>query len=131
MLTSAGHWLRRIAGGLGLGLLLVGCATQDGGSEAPGPAIFRGVGQEPGWVLTVRADSVHFSGDYGQWTLTVSRSAVAVDSTAERMVYRADWLDVVIEADPCTDVMSGESFSHTVTVTLHDDTYRGCGRVLR
>lgn len=93
--------------------------------------VVRGVGQEPGWVLEVRPDRLHFSGDYGQRTVTVPRSAVAVDSTAERTVYRADRVRAVVEADPCTDIMSGEAFSHTVTVTVDGDRYRGCGRVLR
>jgi uncharacterized membrane protein len=131
MQTSAGHWLRRIVGGLALGLLLAGCAAGDGGTEASSRLLFRGVGQEPGWTVEVRADSLRFVGDYGQWTLSVPRSAVAVDSAAERTVYRTDRLEVVVVPDACRDVMSGEPFSHTVTVTVDGDTYRGCGRVLR
>ena len=130
MRTTSAHRLRCLVWGLGLGLLLVGCAADDGDSD-PSRLLFRGVGQEPGWTVEVRADSLHFSGDYGQRTRRVPRSAVAVDSTAERTVYRADRLEVVVEPDACTDVMSGEPFSHTVTVTVDGDTYRGCGRSLR
>ncbi len=123
--------LRGAIWGLGLGFLLVGCTADDPDSEARPRVRFRGVGQEPGWVLEVRAESLHFAGDYGTSTLSVPRSAVAIDSTAERTVYRADRLDAVVEADSCTDVMSGEPFSHTVTVTVDGDTYDGCGRVPR
>ena len=130
MRTTSGHRLRRLVWGLGLALLLAGCAADDGDSD-PSRLLFRGVGQEPGWTVEVRADSLRFVGDYGQWTLSVPRSAVAVDSSAERTVYRADRLAVVVAPEPCRDVMSGEPFSHTVTVTVDDDTYRGCGRVLR
>lgn len=90
--------------------------------------VFRGLGQEPGWHLAVRADSLRFVGDYGQRTLSVPRSSVTVDRTTDRTVYRADSLDVVIEAKACTDVMSGAHFERTVTVTVEGDTYRGCGR---
>ncbi|MEF8794816.1 MAG: hypothetical protein V5A22_00960 [Salinivenus sp.] len=130
MMTAPWHRHRPLVWGLGLGLLLVGCAAGDGGSD-PSHLLFRGVGQEPGWVLEVRAESLHFAGDYGTSTLSVPRSAVAIDSTAGRTVYRADRLEVVVAPDACRDVMSGEAFSHTVTVTVDGDRYRGCGRVLR
>jgi uncharacterized membrane protein len=37
---------------------------------------------------------------------------------------------VLIEGEPCTDSMSGESFRTTVTVTLGGKAYEGCGRAL-
>src|SRR5690606_15932024 len=39
-------------------------------------------------------------------------------------------LRVVVEEDPCEDVMSGEAFPATVTVVLDGREYRGCGRPL-
>lgn len=92
--------------------------------------LFRGIGQEPGWVLEVFSDRLRFVGNYGERTMSVPRSGATVDSTARQTVYRTDRLDVVIENTPCSDVMSGESFSHTVTVTLDSTDYEGCGRPL-
>jgi len=108
---------------------LRGCAPASVWREARRRGVvFRGLGQEPGWQLEVLADHIHFAGDYGQRTLTVPRSSVTVDRTTTRTVYRSDSLDVVIDAKPCTDGMSGASFERTVTVTVDGDTSRGCGR---
>jgi putative lipoprotein len=108
---------------------LRGCAPASVWREARRRGVvFRGIGQEPGWHLEVRADSLRFVGDYGQRTVRVPRSSVTVDRTTDRTVYRADSLDVVIDAEACTDVMSGAFFERTVTVRVEGDTYRGCGR---
>jgi putative lipoprotein len=98
-------------------------------SDSSSPGVrFRAVGQEPGWILKISASRLHFEGDYGQRTVSVPRSAVVVDSTTGRRTYRADRLTVVVEDTLCTDAMSGEPFSHAVTVTVDGDAYRGCGR---
>jgi putative lipoprotein len=108
---------------------LRGCAPASVWREARRRGVvFRGLGQEPGWHLEVRADSLRFVGDYGRRTLSVPRPSVTVERTTDRTVYRADSLDVVIDAEPCTDGMSGAFFERTVTVTVEADTYRGCGR---
>jgi len=111
------------------GETLRGCAPASVWREARRRGVvFRGLGQEPGWQVEVRAESLRFVGDYGRRTLGVPRSSVTVDRTTDGTVYRADSLDVVIDAEACTDVMSGAFFERTVTVTVEGDTYRGCGR---
>ena len=40
-------------------------------------------------------------------------------------------LRLVIEPTPCTDVMSGNLFETTVTVSLNNQTYHGCGGPLK
>ena len=40
-------------------------------------------------------------------------------------------LRLVIEPAPCTDVMSGHLFETTVTVSLNNQTYHGCGGPLK
>jgi len=96
--------------------------------------VFRGIGQEPGWMLEVFPDHIQYVGDYGQQTLRFSRTSDSVDTSAGRFIYRGQTeshrMSAVIEKTPCTDVMSGESFSHTVTLRLDGKAFDGCGRVL-
>ena len=42
-------------------------------------------------------------------------------------ITEANDLRLVIESTPCTDVMSGNLFETTVTVSLNNQTYHGCG----
>jgi len=108
---------------------LRGCAPASVWQEARRRGVvFRGLGQEPGWHLEVRADSLRFVGDYGERTVRVPRSSVTVDRSEEQTAYRSESLDVLIAPEPCTDGMSGAHFERTVTVTVEGDTYRGCGR---
>jgi len=108
---------------------LRGCAPASVWREARRRGVvFRGLGQEPGWHLEVRADSLRFVGDYGERTMRVPRSSVTVDRSEEQTAYRSESLDVLIAPEPCTDGMSGAHFERTVTVTVEGDTYRGCGR---
>ena len=93
---------------------------------------FWAVGQEPGWLLEITDDSLHFAWSYGQEVITVLQRHA--DTTRGRTVYQADTpegpLRIEAEATRCTDTMSGEQFSHTVTVTLDSTSYAGCGRRL-
>jgi len=96
---------------------------------------FRAVGQEPGWLLEIaRTGELLLLTSYGQDTTraTVSPEDVERASGAASIVTSTDdgELRIDITTDPCTDTMSGEQFSRTVTVTLDATTYRGCGRAL-
>jgi uncharacterized membrane protein len=138
---------------LALALCVSGCAEPEDDAPSPdstaaAPAVpsstsvwaeaqqrgvrFRAVGQEPGWLLEITDDSLHFAWAYGQEAITVPRQHA--DTTRGRAVHRADTpegpLRIEAEATRCTDTMSGEQFSHTVTVTLDSTSYAGCGRRL-
>jgi uncharacterized membrane protein/membrane-bound inhibitor of C-type lysozyme len=98
-------------------------------------ADFRGVGNEPGWVLEISERTrITYLGDYGQTRLEL-RSGPPVENDAARQVrYTASddthRMSVVIEAASCRDSMSGEEFSSRVTVNLDGRELRGCGRPL-
>jgi uncharacterized membrane protein len=96
---------------------------------------FRGVGNEPGWLVEIRGDgSAKLLLDYGERELTIP--AMDVDSSAadSRTIYRAvtdsHEVEVTIETEWCPDSMSDETFDHTVALTVDDRSYRGCGRWL-
>jgi putative lipoprotein len=94
---------------------------------------FRGLGQEPGWYVEVKeGEAVLLVADYGERRVVTPAPSKTVQST--RTTYRArtaeHTLSIVVEATPCNDAMSGIPFEATVTVTLDDQEYRGCGRAL-
>jgi hypothetical protein len=93
---------------------------------------FRAVGQEPGWLLEIRhAREMRLITDYGADTAVTAVPPAETDSTTGARTYRAPAgsrdLQVVIQPTACTDVMSGEPYETTVTVTLDGRAYHGCG----
>jgi putative lipoprotein len=116
-----------------------GCAGRSAGSpweEAMLLGIdFRAVGQEPGWVFALDEGRwMRYVGDYGSTTVFAAAPRREDAPTGEGVVYRAPSdrgeLVVTIRESPCSDAMSGESFTHTVSVRLADRAVDGCGRVL-
>ncbi len=96
---------------------------------------FRGVGQEPGWELTIRdGDRITFAYDYATKTAVTPAPQPTRDANG-RTIYRARTeahrLEVAITDGACYDSMSGEAFTASVVVTLNGQPYRGCGRTLR
>ncbi len=96
-------------------------------------AAFRAIGQEPGWTLEIiPGDRIVVVADYGERHVTVPDPGPATDGP--RTVYHAVtgehdvW--VIITREPCRDIMSGERFDHSVTLTVDDQTWHGCGRYL-
>jgi len=99
---------------------------------------FRGVGQEPGWVLEIGPGDVpaylEVELDHGATTRTFGEVRVAATSTGGRTVYEAvdatGPIRVVLEGGPCHDVMSGEAFPTAVRLELGERILKGCGRPL-
>ena len=91
----------------------------------------RALGQEPFWGLEIhKGQELRFTYALG------TREAVTPDPGAEigaggrrtyHAVTEANDLRVVVAPKPCTDVMSGNPFRSTVTVTLNGQRYDGCG----
>lgn len=95
---------------------------------------FRAIGQEPGWNLDIdQGREIRYVGDYGNTRVTVPTPEPDIDS-AGTIVYHAQTaahdLRVVIRETPCQDTMSGEEFTHSVTVMVGGREVQGCGRVL-
>jgi putative lipoprotein len=93
---------------------------------------FRAVGQEPGWLLEIRkAREMRLITAYGADTAVTPVPPDRTDSATGARIYHAvteahDLL-VLIQPTACTDVMSGESYETTVTITLDGRDLRGCG----
>lgn len=94
---------------------------------------FRAVGQEPGWTLEIREGSdLRFSGAYG--TQRIITEAPTPEPVGDATRYQVETggvnLQIDVRAEPCTDSMSGERFSHSVRVAVNGRPMTGCGREL-
>ena len=95
---------------------------------------FRAIGQEPGWLVEVTADSLQVEWKYGQQVASGPLAAEAASSNAPlRYVAETERGPVQVKAVErrCVDPMNGDAFPMTVTVRLETDTLSGCGQVLR
>ena len=93
---------------------------------------YRAIGQEPGWRLEVRkGKEIVFIYAYGESRAVTPAPRPETDAETGARTYRAvteaSDLRVTIAPTACTDAMSGKPFETTVTVTLNDTAYHGCG----
>jgi uncharacterized membrane protein len=97
-------------------------------------ADFRAVGNEPGWHLEIYHDRIVLITDYGAARYEFDTPEPVAEPNAFHTTYRTEdnshSLTVLLESQRCRDTMSGEEFETTVTVTLDDKTFSGCGRPL-
>jgi hypothetical protein len=90
-------------------------------------AVFRGIGQEPGWHVEVDADQIRLTLDYGERTVTVPVPEIQLLGGAHGYQVTDPALLLLIEDLPCFDIMSGQVHPETVTVQLDGVRYFGCG----
>ena len=89
-----------------------------------GEVLYKAVGTEPGWTLTVRPARMDYSGDYGQSNIA---EPTPPDFHSAQGVYRSGKLIVKISAGPCSDGMSDLTYRQTVQVIADGRTVSGCG----
>ena len=103
--------------------------TISASSELPdqadsGAVLYKAVGTEPGWSLTVHAARMDYAGDYGQVNIA---EPTPPDFRASHGSYRSGKLKVTISPGPCSDGMSDLIYRQTVQVTADGRTVSGCG----
>jgi uncharacterized membrane protein len=94
---------------------------------------FRAIGQEPGWLLEItNGEEILLVTDYGATRSTMPYVEPVVYQEERRTQYNVGEYNTIIEirGEPCTDVMSGESFEVSVTLFLNNKELHGCGRAL-
>ncbi len=89
-----------------------------------GSVLYKAVGNEPGWSLTVRAARMDYIGDYGEVNIA---EPTPPDFRAAHGTYRSGKLQLTISAGPCSDGMSDLIYRQTVRVTADGRTVSGCG----
>ncbi len=122
----------------GAGARHTGCRDRRAGDPWEEAALmgvgFRAVGQEPGWALDlVEGGWVRYVGDYGATRIYAPAVKPVRGANPGTAVYDAESkgrnLRVELRETPCRDAMSGESFTHAVTVRLDGRVVEGCGRM--
>ena len=101
----------------------------EGASDLPDPEdsgaiLYKAVGTEPGWSLTVRPARMDYAGDYGQVNIA---EPTPPNFRAAHGTYRSGKLQVTISAGPCSDGMSDLIYRQTVRLTADGRTVSGCG----
>lgn len=92
---------------------------------------FRGIGNEPPWVLEIREQSrMVLITEYGANRIERLLPQPSNDTIRETTRWDTGDLQVEITADICPDTMSGEIFSSRVVVSWQGRVLRGCGRPL-
>jgi putative lipoprotein len=93
---------------------------------------FRGVGQEPGWLIDIhRQDRIVLLLDYGE---SLTEFPLPAPSAPQEGVTRYETqahgksLTVTIRRTPCQDGMSGETYPARVEIVIDGRALNGCGR---
>lgn len=103
-----------------------GTAAQEESAEAEETPIFRGVGQEPGWLVRIYDDVIMYDADYGERRVTARTPEVEEFDGGRR--YENESIIVEILDQPCTDAMSGAAYPAKVTITETGlSPVQGCG----
>jgi uncharacterized membrane protein len=89
-----------------------------------GSILYKAVGTEPGWSLTVYAARMDYAGDYGQVNIA---EPTPPSFRATQGSYRSGKLQLTISPGPCSDGMSDLVYRQTVRVTADGRTVSGCG----
>ena len=98
-------------------------------------ADFRAVGNEPGWNLEIRHQSMialatNYGMDQYEFELPEAETDTTARTTRYKVVQDGHELLISLSGKPCRDVMSGESFETTVEVIFDGQVLTGCGRAL-
>jgi putative lipoprotein len=94
---------------------------------------FRGLGNEPGWLLEVDdGKAIRLVTDYGERSVYVPAPVPRFEGGIVRYSVQTKTHEVRLDIEPraCQDSMSGEVFEAQVRVWLDGSEYQGCGRYL-
>ncbi len=92
-------------------------------------SIYRALGQEPGWLLEYGEERLVVSLDYGQRTLTATSFLRVDEGEGFRLQgeSEAGAVTVAVTRRLCHDGMSGLAYPDSVSLTLGEERYSGCG----
>lgn len=99
-------------------------------------ATFRGLGQEPGWIVEFYPSEgrIHVLADYGELEFDAPLPEPETDPDTGARIYRtssgARVVTVTIRDETCYDGMSGFEFPRIVLLAIDGRELRGCGRPL-
>lgn len=89
-----------------------------------GAVLYKAVGNEPGWSLTVRAARMDYAGDYGSVTIS---EPTPPGFRGGQGTFRSGRLQVTIGPGPCSDGMSDLVYRQSVRIVADGRPASGCG----
>lgn len=94
----------------------------------PTHTIFRALGQEPGWVITID-DSLVVRWDYDEHRVTVPVPQAQLEDGVTRYAFTHDGTQftIVVRDTTCGDTMSDRDYPSTVELTIGERKLNGCG----
>lgn len=95
--------------------------------QVQAPANWTARGQEPGWLLTIQEGTADFIYDYGAQTYSALLPEPEVTEGGFSYSDGPGGFSITSTAKMCADVATGVPYPDTVTVTLGDEMYQGCG----
>ncbi len=96
-------------------------------------ADFRALGQNSSGELEIENQTLSFTpqaGDQRTYKLGPKQNDAALRKTSYQGASEQDALNLVLEGKSCRDPRSAEVYETTVTLSLGDEIWRGCGRAL-
>jgi uncharacterized lipoprotein YbaY len=93
---------------------------------------FRGIGTEPGWLVEIgRGESPALRAElaYGERKIDVARTEAVADGFRGKTASGIA-VSLKIVKETCSDGMSDVIYPASMTLTVGDQTYHGCGRFL-
>jgi heat shock protein HslJ/membrane-bound inhibitor of C-type lysozyme len=96
-------------------------------APAPDQARYRATGNEPGWHVTLDAETATVVADYGEITRETMRPVVQVVPGAYEFEMPEVSAILRVEERLCHDSATGMPHPDTARLTLDDRTLRGCG----
>ncbi|MCX2981883.1 hypothetical protein EYC98_13550 [Halieaceae bacterium IMCC14734] len=94
---------------------------------------FRGVGQEPGWLVEITpGGKILLVTGYGQqrWLFDTPDPLLSEEATIYQTSANGKQLKITLQTEHCQDTMSGEVFENAVIVELDERRLQGCGSAL-
>lgn len=94
---------------------------------------WRALGQEPGWIVEVKADGgLEAQLDYGQRRITTPPADREGENGTTRWTAQtgAGSLDLTVNRGACNDTMSDDRYWFTATLVVDGQTLRGCAQPL-
>ena len=112
-------------------LALAGCASEETAPES-GAAVpsypLVGRGHEPGWLVTIGAEEIDVTANYGERELVAATPEPERIENGWRFAVPSENLAIELHDRPCSDSATGEPYPKTVELTLDGESFQGCGR---
>jgi uncharacterized membrane protein/membrane-bound inhibitor of C-type lysozyme len=95
---------------------------------------FRAVGNEPGWHMDMRPETIILVTDYGERRYEFPIVTPEEDDSARTSLFQTEAggvsLTIRLRAERCLDTMVDDEYETTVELTLDGRVLHGCGRAL-